>query len=201
MQTITLSGSNRENVGRSDAKATRKAGMVPCIVYGGTNQISFSVNEKALNKIVFSPFVYLIHLNINGEEKKVLIKDTQFHPVNDRVIHVDFIELLPGKMVKIALPLKVEGNSLGVAKGGAKIVHFRKIRLMASLETLVDAITCNISSLEIGDKIRVKDLEANGLTILEEPNAVVVAIESSRASRKATEEAATKEEKGAKAKK
>jgi len=152
-----------------------------------------------LKKIIFSPAVFLIHLNVNNENKKVLLKEVQFHPVTDRILHVDFIELVPGKAVKIALPLQIEGNSPGVTKGGSKIVHFRKIRVLATLESLVDKLICNISSLDINDKIRIKDLKAEGLTLLEEPNAVVVAIEASRASRKASEEAAAAE-KGSKKK-
>ena len=195
MQTVELSGSLREeNVGRKGAKALRREGNIPCIVYGAGEQVALHLPEQALKKIIFSPNVYLIHLNVGGKTKNVLVKETQFHPVTDRILHIDFIELVPQKAVKVQLPLKIEGNAPGVAKGGSKIIHFRKLRVLASLETLVDAITCNIDQLEIGDKIRVKDLATNGLTILEEPNAVVVAVEASRASRKA-EEAAAKEEK------
>ena len=188
MQTITLSGSLRENVGKKNASAYRREGTVPCVVYGGTEQTLFTVSEKDLIKLIFSPNVYLIDLEIGGKSKKVWIKETQFHPVTDRIIHVDFIELLPNKPVKIELPLKIVGNAPGVAKGGAKIVHFRKVRLLATLEHLVDHVVCDISKLDIGDKIRIKDLSANNFTLLEEPNAVVVAIQASRASRKAEED-------------
>jgi len=190
MKQVSLSGSPRENVGKKDAGSLRREGKIPCILYGGKEQVSFTIVEQQLNKIVFSPDVYQVNLDLNGNVVRAILKDAQFHPVTDKVMHADFIELVAGKAIRVALPLHVEGNSPGVARGGTKVVHFRKITVMGAPENLPEQIVCDISKLDIGDKIRVADLNQGVLQVLEAPSAVVVAITESRASRKAAETAA-----------
>ena len=182
MKKVSLSGSPRENVGKKDAKGLRREGQVPCVVYGGEEQTFFSVDEIAINKVVYTPDVYQYELNIEGKGTiNAIIQDMQFHPVTDKVTHVDFLELIPGKEVKIAVPLRMVGQSAGVRQGGRLAVQYRKIKAKGMADKFPDAIEVDITDLNIGDKFRVSDLSWDGLTFVAAPTDVVVAVKTSRA--------------------
>ncbi len=180
MQKVSLSGSPRANVGKKDASDLRKAGNVPCVIYGGKEQISFSVPEIDLKKIVWNPNVYQIDLNLGDKVIPAIIKDIQFHTITDRVTHVDFLELIPGKSVKVKLPVRLQGTSEGVKKGGKLVQNFRKISVWGTPETLPDFVSVNIDTLDIGGMIRVRDIAAEGIRFMEAPEAVVVAVKTTR---------------------
>ena len=127
MKKVSLSGSSRENVGKKDAKAQRRAGNVPAVIYGGDKQVHVFISEIALKKVVYSPEVYQIELAIDGADTNVIIQDIQFHPVTDRIVHVDFLELIADKEVKIGLPVRTSGLSEGIKNGGRLAMNFRKI--------------------------------------------------------------------------
>ena len=132
MKKVSLSGSSRENVGKKDTKALKKAGKVPCVVYGGEEQIHFSVIRLDLRKIVFTSDVFEIELDIDGVKRQVVIKELQFHPVSDAIVHVDFLEISDDKILKLKLPVHVSGNAIGVKNGGRLMVPFRKLTLIFS---------------------------------------------------------------------
>ena len=182
MKKVSLSGSLRENVGKKDAKGLRRQGLIPCVLYGGNEQVFFHVNEIDLKKLVYTPEIFQFELSLgNGEPVNAIIQDLQFHPVTDRVVHVDFLELIPGKETKIDIPISYLGNSIGVRNGGRFLVTYRTIAAKGKPEDFPDAIEVNIEDLKIGDKVRVGDISSPGMTLLASPNDVVAAVKTARA--------------------
>jgi large subunit ribosomal protein L25 len=181
MKTVSLSGSPRENVGKKGANILRKDGSIPAVVYGGEKQTHFSVLENEAKKLVFTPNVYLIELELNGKKSKVILQEVQTHPVTDRVLHLDFLEIRDDKPFKLNLPVKLEGFSKGVRNGGNLAQNFRKLKVMGLVKDMPDAVKIDITPLKIGDKIRVLDLNIPGLNFFDPENAVVVGVQMARA--------------------
>ncbi|MCO5259023.1 MAG: 50S ribosomal protein L25 [Crocinitomicaceae bacterium] len=180
MKTAQLSGSSRANVGKKDANALRNQGLVPAVLYGTGEQTHFSVKENDINKIVFSPDVYKVELDIDGKKHSAIIRELQQHPVKDTIQHVDFYEVTDKKPIKIGLPVRLEGSARGVLAGGRLLQVFRKLRVFGLAKDLPDAIVVNITDLRIGQSIRVKNVEIPNVTVLDPANAVVVSIKKSR---------------------
>lgn len=180
MKKVSLSGSPRASVGKKDAADLRNEGKIPCVLYGGTEQVSFSANENELKKIVWSPDVFMIELDIKGRKGNALIKDVQFHPVTDRLVHIDFLELFPGKPVKVKLPVRLVGSAEGVKKGGKLLQNFRKISVFGAPENLPDLIEVNVEALNIGENIRIKHVSIDGIRLLEAPEAVIASVQTTR---------------------
>ena len=181
MKTVSLSGSPRENVGKKGANILRKDGSVPAVVYGGEKQIHFSVLENEAKKLVFTPNVYLIELEIDGKKSKVILQEAQTHPVTDRILHLDFLEISDNKPFKLNLPVRLEGFSKGVRNGGNLSQNFRKLKVMGLLKDMPDDVKIDITPLKIGDKIRVADLNISGLKFFDPENAVIVGVQMARA--------------------
>lgn len=180
MKTAQLSGSTRENVGKKEAAALRKAGKVPAVLYGAGEQTHFSVDALPMSKLVITPNVYKIELDINGTKKDAIIQDIQFHPVTDDIIHVDFLELQEGKPVKVALPLRFTGNAIGVRNGGKLLVNFRKLNVFGLAKDMPEDISLDITNLRIGKSLRIKDINLEGLKLLHDQNAVAVMVKMAR---------------------
>jgi large subunit ribosomal protein L25 len=180
MKTVQLSGSRRANVGKKGADAVRKNGQVPGVIYGGKEQVHVTLNEIELGKIVWSPNVYEIKVVVDGSEHRTIIQDIQFHPVTDKVVHIDFLELNDNKKIKVKLPVKFVGAPEGVKKGGKLIQNFRKLHVSALPGKLPDFIEVNIDHLNIGDGVRIRELNVDGLTFLDNPAAYLVAVQVTR---------------------
>ena len=180
MKEVSLSGAPRTHVGKKDAAALRRDGQVPCVLYGGDEQYHFSVKHTDLEKLVYTPNVYFIGLDIDGQKKKAIIQEVQHHPVTDRMQHADFIELFDDKKVKVNVPVRTVGRARGVINGGRFAQIFRTLKVYAVPGQLPDAIEVDITNLKIGMSIRVKDLQTEGLEILNPPNAVVCAVKTAR---------------------
>lgn len=180
MKTAQLSGSIRESVGKKDAVLLRKAGKVPAVLYGAGTQTHFSVEAWPIHKLVVNPNVYQVELDIEGTKTTAIVKEVQFHPVTDEVLHVDFLELQKGKALKIRLPLRITGNSIGVKNGGRLMVNFRKVDLFGLPSAFPEDVTIDITNLRIGQSLRVRDLKAEGVTFLNDPAAVVVQVKMAR---------------------
>ncbi|MCL2510867.1 MAG: 50S ribosomal protein L25 [Bacteroidales bacterium] len=180
MKTVLLSGSPRENVGKKDAKNLRKEGLVPCVIYGGKDQQFFFVKEKDLTKIIHSPEVYVIELDIAGVKKTATIKEMQFHPIKDVAIHVDFLEVIDGKPVVVSLPVSIIGTSPGVLRGGKLHKKLRRLTVKGLINNIPDKITVDISPLDIGNSIRVKDIKIENLTLLDKETSIVVGVQTAR---------------------
>ena len=180
MKSVSISAEKRVDLGKKEAKALRAAGKVPCVVYGGENIQHIAATETAFNNLVYTPNVYTVAIDIEGNTVNALIKDIQFHPVTDKIIHVDFIELTPGKEVNTEIPVVITGNAIGVRNGGKLRKTLRKLSVRSTPENLPDAITLDISNMKIGEKIYVRDIDAEKFDILTSGNAVVVAIKTAR---------------------
>jgi large subunit ribosomal protein L25 len=182
MKQISLSGSPREGVGRKGAAELRNNGRIPGILYGGKEQIPFSINSIEFDKIRRQPETFQINLEINGQVYASVLQEIQQHPVTDRITHIDLLELTPGKPVRVALPVRVTGNSEGVKAGGKLLINYRKLRITGLPEAIPDAVHLDISPLQIGDMIRVRDVKMEGCKILEAEASAVVAVQATRAS-------------------
>jgi len=191
MKSIFMSGSPRENVGKKDAKALRSKGLVPCVLYGGSEQIHFSADEKAFKPLIFTPDAHTVELEISGKKYNAILQDVQYHAINDRLMHVDFLHVDETKPVVIAIPVAVHGIAPGVREGGKLLVKLRKMKTRALLNNLPDKITIDISHLEIGQSVKVEHLQAQNpeLVFLDAPNVAVVSVSATRASRQAAEDA------------
>ena len=191
MKSITIKGSKRESVGKVATKALRNAGMVPCVIYGGDNPVHFSAEEKAFKKLVYTPNVYTASLDVDGKKIAAILQDIQFHPVSDKILHVDFYQLIDDKEITMNIPVKLIGTSPGVLNGGSLRFTNRKLRVKALPANLPDAVIADISSLKIGSKLVVTSLETKNYIFMHPENTVVVQVRTSRnASAEEEEEAA-----------
>ena len=190
MKSITIKGSKRESVGKVATKALRNVDKVPCVLYGGENPLHFSANELDFSKLVYTPNAHTVVIDINGNQKiNAILQDIQFHPVSDKILHVDFYQLSDDKEVNMEIPLVFEGSAPGVMlEGGTLMVNKRKLKVRALPINLPDSITVDISELKLGNKISSADLDSEDFTILHPENTVVCKVRTSRASMSLEEE-------------
>ena len=180
MKTAQLSGSLRANVGKKDAKAIRNEGLVPCVLYGQGEQTHFAVKRVPIEKLVFSPDVYQIELDIDGKKAKAIIRELQQHPTKDTVQHIDFLELNDSKEVRVKLPVRLTGSSRGVRAGGKLMQVFRHMQCQGLPTALPEEIKIDIAQMRIGHSFRVSNIEIPGVKILDPANAVVVSVKMAR---------------------
>lgn len=190
MKTLELKGQAKENVGKKVSNSLRREGQIPCIIYGGETTVQFSAPETELKKFIFTPDVYLADIDINGKKLKGIVKETQFHPVTDELLHVDFVEVSDNKKVRVQIPVQVTGNSIGVRAGGKLAVNVRKLTVEAFPKDLPDYVTIDVTNLNIGDKLRVSEISVDNVNFLESANVVVAAVKVTRSSRSAAAAAA-----------
>jgi large subunit ribosomal protein L25 len=181
MKSVSLSGSLRTNVGKVDAKATRLKGHVPCVIYGGKEQIHFHADERAFKPVIFTPNAHIVEINLDGKIYKTVLQEAQYHKINDKLIHADFLEIVDGKPVTANIPVVLTGQSEGVKKGGKLVLKLRKLKARGIAETLPDSIVIDISKLEIGDSISIGDLSIEGVTLLNAKNVSIVSVVTTRA--------------------
>ena len=193
MKSITIKGSKRESVGKVATKALRNAGMVPCVIYGGNKPVHFSAEEKAFKKLVYTPDVFTASLDVDGQKTTAILQDIQFHPVSDRILHVDFYQLFDDKEVTMNIPVKLTGTSPGVLNGGSLRFTNRKLKIKALPANLPDYVTADISGLKIGSKLLVTSLFNDEYTFMHPDNTVVVQVRTSRNATAEAEEEATEE--------
>ncbi len=191
MKSLTIKGSKRESVGKAASKALRNAGRVPCVLYGGDEPMHFSADEREFNKLVYTPDTHTVVIELDdGSKHEAVMRDVQFHPVTDRILHVDFYRLYPDKEVTVIVPVKTHGVAPGVVKGGKLFFNERKLKVRALPAQLPDYVDVDISKLDLGDKVYVADLRNDQYKILHPDNVVVVQIKMSRAAIRAAQEAA-----------
>ena len=200
MKSITIKGSERENVGKKATKAVRDAGMVPCVIYGGNQPVHFIADERAFKGLVYTPNAHTVVIELNGGSYNVIMQDIQFHPVSDKILHIDFFQLSDDKEIVMEVPVKVTGTSPGVLLGGVLRLNQRRLKVKALPKNLPDFVEASISELQMGNKLYVTKLETNNFKLMHPDNTVVCQVRISRAAMKAAQEAA-KAEKGAKKKK
>ena len=182
MKSITIKGSQRESVGKVATKALRNAEKVPCVLYGGDKAIHFSADEKSFKNLVYTPNIYTATIELeNGEKVKAILQDIQFHPVTDKILHIDFYQLFDDKEVTMNIPIHLMGTAPGVVGGGVLRFPNRTLRVRALPANLPDFINADISQLEIGDKIFVLDLKNDEYSILHPDDMVVTQVRMARA--------------------
>ena len=181
MKSITIKGSERESVGKKSSKALRNAGKVPCVVYGGDKPLHFSADEMSFKDLVYTPNAHTVVIEMeNGNKVKAVMQDIQFHPVTDRILHVDFYQLFEDKPVTMKIPVRLLGNSPGVRNGGRLLFRKRKLVIRALPDNLPDFFNVDISKLKIGDLISVEGLKSDDFTILHPDSTVVVQVKTAR---------------------
>ena len=180
MKSVSMSGSLRENVGKKDAKAQRSQGFIPCVIYGGKEQLQFVVEEEQFRHLIFTPEVKYVELEVGDKKFEAIVQATQWHPITDKLLHVDFLEVFEGKPITIGIPVKITGTSPGVLRGGKLVKKIRKLTVKGLLKDIPEEITVNISNLEINDMIKVGDLAIPNLTLVENQGTLIVNIASTR---------------------
>jgi large subunit ribosomal protein L25 len=181
MKTVSLSGSLRANVGSRDAAELRNKGMVPCVLYGGKEQIHFFTDTRNFKDIIFTPEVNLVEVEVDGHKYKSILQEAQYHKINDRLIHADFLQVFDDKPVVIELPVKPIGASEGVKEGGKLTVKMRKLRVRSLIKHLPESINLNVDHLAIGKSIAVGDIKIEGVEILNAKNVTVISVNTTRA--------------------
>lgn len=195
MQAITIKGSERESVGKLSTKALRNAEKVPCVLYGGEKPIHFSADEISFKGLVYTSNAHTVVIELEGHQPyEAVLQDIQFHPVTDRILHIDFFQLFEDKLVNMNIPVRLEGNSPGVRNGGRLLFRKRKLTVRALPANLPDGIMVDISKLRIGGTISVGDVKTEEYTFLHPDNTSIVQV---KASRNAVDDDEDDEEEGA----
>lgn len=181
MRSVELKATSRGEVrNKSSLKSLRKEGRVPAVIYGGKENINFHVDEITFSKLIHTPEVYFIDLNFGDSTTKAVIRDVQFHPVTDAPLHIDFMQVFDDKPVTIAVPVAFTGKSIGVLNGGKRREKLRKLVLRALPGHLPEEVSIDISNLRIGQSIKVKDMDIENVECLDNENAVIIAVKTSR---------------------
>ncbi|NUY80353.1 50S ribosomal protein L25/general stress protein Ctc [Flavobacterium sp. MAH-1] len=201
MKSITIKGSERENVGKSSTKSLRDAGMVPCVVYGGDKPVHFSAEEKSFKNLVYTPNAHTVVLDLGAKKINAILQDIQVHPISDKILHIDFFELNEKKEITMEVPVKVVGTSKGVLGGGVLRLNQRKLKVKALPANLPDFVEADITELEMGNKLYVTKLVSDKYKLMHPDNTVVAQVRISRAAMKAAQEAAKAAKAPAKGKK
>ena len=185
MQTIQINGTARKDFGKKFAKAARREGQVPCIIYGGGEEIAFTIDAKELGQLIYTPNSYIVELEINGKVEKAVMREVQFHPVREQILHIDFYRVQEGKPVAIAIPVRLTGTAEGVKVGGKLALSARKLVVKAMVDQLPDEIVVDVTPLKVGQTIFVGDLQHENLTFVTPATTAVCAVRVTRASRSA----------------
>ena len=198
MKSITINGSQRESVGKVSTKALRNAGKVPCVVYGGDAPIHFSADELAFKNLVYTPDVHTVVVALeDGTKVECILQDIQFHPVTDRILHIDFYQIFDDKEVSMNIPVKITGNSRGVRIGGVLRIVNRKLRVKALPKDLPDFIEADITKMRIGAKMYITAIKQDGFKIMHTDNTVICQVRTSRTAVADDDEDEDEDEEGA----
>jgi large subunit ribosomal protein L25 len=183
MRTVEIIGYKRANLGKSESKQLRESGNVPCVLYGGDEQVHFYAPTIQFRDIVYTPEPAFVELNIEGDKYEAILQDSQFHPVSENMLHADFLQLTRGKEIKMEIPVKTTGSSPGVANGGALTIKRPKLTVKALPKNMPDHITVDISTLKLGKSTKVGDLPEGDYTVLNSPLVTIASVAIPRALR------------------
>lgn len=180
MKTVALTGELRSTLGSKDSRALRNEGKVPCVLYGGGEHIHFYIYSPDFKALVYTPNTYKVQLTIEGKKYMAILHDMQFHPVNETIIHADFLMVDEKKYITVSIPVKVSGNSPGVRAGGKLIQKIQRLRVKALIKDIPDAVEVNIESLDLGQSVKVKDISIPEVEILDAKENAVVSVKMTR---------------------
>ena len=188
MQIFELKGEVRTDVGKKATNVLRAEGKVPCVLYGGEENIHFAVVEKDLQKLLYTPIVYIVNVVVGDKEYKSVMREIQFHPVSDRVLHIDFYQISEEKPVMMEVPVKLQGFAAGVQAGGKLSLIVRKLKVRALPANLPGEIVLDVTNLGLGKSIKVKDLSFEGFEVVNAKEVVIAQVKLTRAARAAAQE-------------
>lgn len=198
MKQIAINGTVRAELGKKATKEIRKSGNVPCVIYGEKKDengnplaIHFSVSEKEINKLIYTPHIYLVDINIDGVDYKAVLKEVQFHPVKDNVLHVDFYEVHAEKPIVMGVPVQAQGLAAGVRAGGRLMMMVRKLNVRAMYDQIPEKLFVDVTALQLGKTIKAGDLHFEGLEMVTPKEVIVCAVKMTRAAMGAAAAAAT----------
>lgn len=183
MKTISVKAVKRDTYGKKAAKAVRREGLVPCILCGNGETISFSVDPREIKPLIYTPNSYIVEFELDGKTEKAVLREAQFHPIREEILHLDFYRIADGKPVSIAIPVRLTGNAEGVKIGGKLILSARKLTVSALVDNLPDEIVVDVTELGVGKTIFVGDLDVENLKFITPATAAVCAVRVTRASR------------------
>ncbi len=184
MKKTEIVGYHRANLGRQASQELRGQGLVPCVLYGGAEQVSFHVPMYLFRALLFTPDIYEVNINIEGKEYTAILQDSQFHPTNDEIIHADFLEITPDKVIKVEVPIKLHGPSEGQKKGGKLVQKLQKLHIQGPAKFIPDYINIDIKDLDLGKSVKVSAIDPiEGVKILDSANNPVAMIAIPRALR------------------
>ena len=180
MKTVALTGELRSDLGSKYSRAMRNEGKVPCVLYGGGDHIHFFVYAPDFKALVYTPNTYKVQLTIEGKKYMAILHDMQFHPVNESILHADFLAVDEKNPITVSIPVTVEGNSPGVRAGGKLIQKIQRLKIKGLIKDIPDSIVINIDGLELGQSTKVKNVEVPNIAILDNKDNAVVSIKMTR---------------------
>ncbi|MEM8908334.1 MAG: 50S ribosomal protein L25 [Bacteroidota bacterium] len=187
MESIAISGNVRTALGKKENKVLRSKGEVPCVIYGGENVVHFSALASDFKSLIYTPDFKLVDISVDGQTHQCILKDMQFHPVTDEVLHLDFLQLVPGRKTKVEIPIKFKGEAPGVKEGGKLLQKVRRVMIKTTPDKIVDELFVDVSSLQLGQSVRIRDIEvADGMEIMNALGIPIASVETPRALRSAT---------------
>ena len=183
MKTLEVKAVKRAEFGKKAAKAFRREGLIPCVIYGGSEEIAFTVDAKEIKPLIYTPNSYIVELNFDGKIEKAVMREVQFHPVREQILHIDFYRVQEGKPVAISIPVRLSGTAEGVKIGGKLALSARKLMVKAMVDQLPDEIVVDVTPLQVGQTIFVGDLKQENVTFVTPATTAVCAVRVTRASR------------------
>ena len=180
MKTLEIKGSPRETTGKKDSKQLRKDGKVPCVLYGGKENVHFHADQLDFKDLVYSSDTYLVKLTVDGKQYDAVVQEIQFHPIRDEIIHVDFAQVFKDKPVIVNLPINLTGSSIGLKNGGKLRQRRRYMKIRALIDHIPEHLDVDMTDVDIGEFLKVGDLEYENIEVLDPPRAMVVGVVSSR---------------------
>lgn len=183
MKTFELAGTLRADLGKKASKAIRGQEAIPAVLYGGNEVVHFAVTQEAVRNLIYSPEIFAINLTIDGKAVKAVLKDIQFHPVTDKILHLDFLQVDETKPVVIEVPVVLTGHAEGVKAGGKLSLEMRKLKVKAVYTEIPEKLFIDVTTLGLGKTIQVGALNFEGLELMNAKNAVVCAVKLTRAAR------------------
>ncbi|MBL7841651.1 MAG: 50S ribosomal protein L25/general stress protein Ctc [Cyclobacteriaceae bacterium] len=190
MKTIEIVGYKRANLGKSESQRLRNEGYVPCVVYGGNEQVHFYAPMILFRDLVYTNEAHFVHLNVEGEESKAILQEVQFHPVSEIILHADFLKIADDRKIKMSIPVRLVGKAKGVDKGGALVRKRAALKVAGFAKDMPDHIDVDVSDLDFHHAVKVGDMKMNGLEFLDPKQAAIAAVEVPRAAKLAAEDAA-----------
>ena len=180
MEKIGIKATVRRSLGKADAKQTRRSGHVPCTIYGGKENVNIVVEERQFKDVIYTPLVNVVQIDVDGKVIDTVLKDAQFHPVTDKIVHVDFQEVIADRAVSISLPVIYEGTSPGVRAGGKLVKVMRKLKVRGLVKDMPSSVVVDISGLNALESIKIGAINIPGVTFTEDPNQIIVHVQAKR---------------------